>query len=160
MTTEPQTEHINGIDPVPAIAFAPSGRCDTCVHGIALNAFCRPCEGEIVSGLQECSAERTLTALEALAEREGDATYRFPAHDYASMEEGMEGGPMTVADLLIVTHKSHPWSPYKEGFVGDFRYALLWNGHGPSDPLPSREDAVKQIAVSKGEHLGPEGAMA
>ncbi len=120
---------------------APSGRCDTCLHGIPLDSFCRPCEGAIVRGLAEVSAERVLVALEALAKRERDAVYIFRNH-----EDG-------VADKLIVIHVSHPWAEQRpEDFIGEYSYRMLWRGRGPSDALTDRDAAVKHIAIDKGQH--------
>lgn len=61
MTTNPSTPSYS----------QPSGTCTGCAHGLPYDAVCLGCEADIVAGLVEASAERTVSALELLAQGRG-----------------------------------------------------------------------------------------
>ena len=52
---------------------APSGRCDTCLHGCPLEELCQRCEREIVEAIGPHRPERILAAFEAVAIAVGSA---------------------------------------------------------------------------------------
>lgn len=117
---------------------APSGRCDTCVHGQPLDGKCITCEAEIVAGLADVSAERVMTALEILAAESPKkmASYQF----------------VGSFDELCVIHRDNVSWMFQPNHCrsGDYAYRMLWSGAGPSEALNrARASAVALIACSK-----------